>query len=121
MLKSLALAALFVAALGGNPALACSVPLIRTFVNQTVTGYMAAKSGRPCSIHFVSSSGPMSSVKVVQGPSNGTLRLNERMGLRYQSQPSFVGRDSFTYARHGLDTRNNPAVRTVKVEVTVTP
>jgi hypothetical protein len=37
------------------------------------------------------------------------------------SRSGFLGSDSFTYARRGFDTRNNPAARIVRVSVTVTP
>jgi hypothetical protein len=32
-----------------------------------------------------------------------------------------VGSDTFTYARRGLDARNNPINATIRIAVTVTP
>jgi hypothetical protein len=105
----------------GDAANACSVPFIRTLENQTVTGHMTTRSGRTCRIHFHSSTGPMRSIEVVQRPSHGTLDLGGHQSIAYKPGANFIGSDSFTYARRGLDKRGNPAVRTIQVNVTVTP
>jgi hypothetical protein len=105
----------------GGAANACSVPLIRTLENQTVTGHMTTRSGRTCRISFRSSTGPMHTVEVVQRPAHGTVQVGGHQSIAYKSSANFVGSDSFTYARRGLDKRGNRAVRTIQVNVTVTP
>jgi hypothetical protein len=97
------------------------VPRIRTLENQTVDGAMAAPSGKPCRIKFLSSSGPMQGVEIVQRPSNGTVRVGGADSVTYTSRPGFVGSDSFAYARRGLSRGNQPVTRTVRVAATVSP
>lgn len=97
---------------------ACQVPAIGTLENQTTTGHMYASPGKPCWIFFGSSTGPMNSVRVVQQPANGEAKVREQ-AVGYRSRPGFTGSDSFTYARHGLNTQGRPVVRTVNVIVSV--
>jgi hypothetical protein len=104
-----------------EPALACSVPYIRTLNNQTVDGHMAARSGRPCSIRLRNSSGPTTDASIVQRPANGTVSIGGGNRIIYRSRPGFVGGDAFAYARHGRDRYNSVVTRTVRVAVTVTP
>ena len=106
---------------GVEAALACSVPYIRTFNNQTVDGHMTARSGRPCSIRMTNSAGPTSGASIVQRPSGGTVAIGSGNRIIYPSRPGFVGSDSFTYARHGLDRYNSPVTRTIRVAVRGTP
>lgn len=103
------------------PALACSVPFIRTFPGHVVTGTMTVKSGKTCSIPVAWSAGPMLSAKIVQRPTNGLVSIAGSNRIVYRSRPGFSGRDSFTYSRSGTDTRNNANVRTVQIVVTVRP
>jgi hypothetical protein len=120
MAKTLGLACVLLLVLSVEAAARCSVPRITTFENQTVDGHMQADSGRPCRIRFLSSTGPMQGVDIVQRPSHGTVQVGEVNSIIYTSQAGYVGSDSFTYARRGLTTRGSPAVRTVRVAVTVT-
>jgi hypothetical protein len=121
MTKAIALAVLMLFGVGLESALACSVPRIRTLDNQTVSGHMAAVSGKPCRIRFTSSSSAMSGADIVQRPSNGTVRVGGRDGIIYTSRAGLVGGDSFTYARRGVSRGNQPVTRTVNVAVTVRP
>lgn len=104
-----------------EPALACSVPRIRTLHNQTVDGHMTARSGRPCSIRMRTSSGPTSGASIAQRPANGSVTIGGGNRIIYRSRPGFVGGDAFAYARHGHDRYNSATIRTVRVTVTVTP
>jgi hypothetical protein len=121
MTKVLGIACLMLIALSVEAAARCSVPVIRTFENQTVDGRMWASSGKPCTIRFLSSSGPIHRVEIVQRPTNGSVQVGGILSLIYKSRPGFVGSDSFTYARHGLTKGGAPTTRTVRVAVTVEP
>ena len=81
MTKPLGLACVLLLALSAEAAARCSVPRITTFENQTVDGHMQADSGRPCRIRFLSSSGPMSGVDIVQRPSHGTVQVGDKAEL----------------------------------------
>lgn len=98
----------------------CSVPFIRTLENQTVNGTMTVKAGTRCSIIMQSSTGPMESLSIVAQPSHGALRASGNTVI-YTPRKGYVGNDAFTYARSGLDTRNNKVKRTVSIAVEVTP
>ena len=105
-------------ALSAPEAFACRVPRIKTIEGQTVTGYMFATSGRRCGIKVRNSRGPTESTSLVSNARNGTVVVSGgRVG--YTSKPGFVGDDSFTYARRGLNRQNEPIVRTVNVLVKV--
>jgi Big-like domain-containing protein len=106
--------------LAAEPALACWVPWVRTFHDQTVDNTMTVQSGKRCSIIF-RSSGPTETHAIIQSPKHGTVQVGSIGRLTYRSQAGFVGSDSFVYVRRGRDTRNNPSVRTVRIAVTVTP
>jgi hypothetical protein len=121
MAKILAIGSFLLLIFGVDSAGACSVPLIRAFNNQTVDGQMTARSGRPCSIRMRHSAGPTSGATIVQRPSSGTVTIGSADRITYRSRPGFVGSDSFTYARHGLDRHNNRVTRTIRVAVRVTP
>jgi len=120
-MRAVGVAGLVVAAIGLRPAnAACSVPRIRTLQNQTTAGFMTVSTGTTCHISLRSSTGPMLSADIVQQPSNGKAATSGQR-IAYRSRPGFLGADTFSYARRGYDTRNNPVVRTVRVSVTVTP
>lgn len=121
MIRVLGVAGLLLVACCAEAAARCSVPRIRTFENQTVDGRMWADSGKPCRVRFLSSSGPIQSVEIVQRPTNGTLRVGDVQSLIYTSRPGFGGADSFIYARKGLTKAGTPTTRTVRVWVTVAP
>jgi hypothetical protein len=104
--------------LSAPAALACRVPTIRTLDNQTVTGMMFATSGRQCSIIVQYSHGPIFTAALVSKARNGTVALTSGK-IIYTSRAGFVGDDEFTYARRGLNNRNEPIVRTVNVTVKV--
>jgi hypothetical protein len=96
----------------------CDVPLIRTLDNQTVSGTMYATSGRPCGIVVQHTNGPMFSAELVQIAKNGKVVVAGGK-IVYTSRPGYVGEDQFTYARRGMNNRNEPVVRTVNVTVQV--
>ena len=121
MTKALGLACLILVAYCVEATARCSMPTVRTLENQTVDGRMWADSGKPCRIRFISSSGPMFSIEIVQRPTNGTLQLAENHNLIYTSRRGFVGSDSFIYARRGESRGGAPVTRTVRVAVTVSP
>ena len=104
--------------LSAPEALACRVPAIRTLDNQTVTGHMFATSGRRCSIVVRRSRGPTFSASLVTNARNGSVVVADGR-VTYTSRPGFVGDDAFTYARRGLNNRNEPVVKTVNVAVRV--
>jgi hypothetical protein len=120
MLKTLGLAGLMLFAWAAEASARCSVPTFGTLGNQTVDGYMTVSSGDRCTIRLRASSGPTHTAEIVQRPSNGTVVIEPPHRIVYRSRPGYVGNDSFTYARRGLDTRNNPSVRTVRISVRVT-
>jgi Bacterial Ig domain len=121
MTKAVGLAVLMLLGVGIDAALACSVPFIRTFDNQTVSGTMTLKAGKRCSIRLTRSPGPIHSAEIVQRPTNGRVSIEAGNRVVYVPRAGFTGRDSFTYARRGFDTGNRPIVRTVQIAVTVLP
>ena len=98
----------------------CSVPLIRTLDNQTVDGYMTVKTGKRCNIFFQSSSGPVTRTSLVSAPSVGTAMVSGTR-VTYVPRAGYTGPDRFTYARSGQDRYGRASVKTVVVNVTVTP
>lgn len=121
MMRLLAVLFLLLFVTGAEAAPNCWVPTFRTLDNQTVTGYMSVKTGKRCSIMLRSSRGPTYSAHIVARPANGNVWVGGGNRVFYQSRSGFVGKDSFSYARDGFDTRNNPVTRTVRVDVEVTP
>jgi hypothetical protein len=121
MIKSLGLACCMMFALSAEAAARCSVPFTRLLQNQTVDRPMTTSSGRPCGIRLRTSSGPTFGVEVVERPKHGTVSVNAPHRVIYRSQAGYVGEDSFTYARKGLDTRNASVTMTVRVAVRVIP
>lgn len=125
MIRAFANAILSLIVLAGLPREAdaannCSVPYIRTLDDQTVNGTMTVKTGTSCRINLRNSSGPMHSVSVVAKPSHGAVRIGGN-GVIYQPRKGYVGSDTFTYARTGLNTSNTPVKRTISIAVDVTP
>jgi hypothetical protein len=121
VLKQAGVACVLLVAVATQSASACSVPRICTLGNQTVDGFMTTRSGKPCGIVLKRSPGPTHSADIVAQPSNGSVHVTGKNRIVYRSRPGFVGSDTFSYARRGLDTRNNPVTRTVRIAVTVTP
>ena len=121
MTKMLGLSCLLLMLLGAEAMARCSVPRIHALNNQTVDGRMIVSSGASCSIRLRSSRGPTYSAGIVQRPSNGTATVDGRNRVIYRSRAGFVGRDAFTYARHGESARGGAVVRTVRVAVIVRP
>jgi hypothetical protein len=105
---------------GSASARNCTVPGFRTLDNQTVDGYMTVRTGKRCFIRMNRSPGPIFSAHIVARPAHGTLGVTSNNRIVYQSRRGYVGSDSFIYARRGLDTRNNPITRTMRIDVTVT-
>ena len=120
MTRMLGLACLVLVASAAEVSARCSVPRFQFFGNQTVDAYMTVSSGDPCSIRLRTSSGPNHSTEIVQRPSNGGVTTGAPHRVVYRSRAGYVGPDTFTFAWRGLDTRNSPSVRTVRVQVTVT-
>ena len=118
MLKLFILASLLLLTLSGQPAQACVMPFVRSLHNQTVDGFMVVRPGKRCHITF-RSGGPTESTHIVQRPSHGSVSLGAIGRVTYQPHAGFAGNDMFIYQRRGLDARNNPSVRTVRVNVTV--
>jgi Bacterial Ig domain len=120
MNKYLLAAGLIISFLGGGipSAAANCFPSVRTFHDQTVDGTMTVRSGKRCSISF-RSSGPTETTVIIQRPSSGSVSISGGGKVVYQARKGFVGNDTFTYARRGRDTRNNPSDRQVRVRVTV--
>ena len=120
MARVLGLACLLLMIFTTEAAARCSVPHIRTLNNQTVDGRMIVSSGESCSIRLRRSGGPTYSASIVQRPFNGTATVDGQNRIIYRSRAGFVGRDAFTYARHGESMRGSAVTRTVRVAVTVT-
>lgn len=117
LMKSILAAAFLVLGFSGD-ALAC-FPRVKTINGVSVDGYMTVKSGRACVISF-RSSGPTDRVQIDQRPSHGVVDIGSVGRLRYRPNRGYTGSDTFVYSRVGLDNRNNPATRTVRVHVTIT-
>ena len=105
--------------LSTESALAC-MPWVRWVNGQTVDGYMTVRTGKPCHVTF-RSAGPTEHTQIIVRPSNGSVTTGSIGRLTYRSRDGFVGSDTFTYARRGLDARNNPMDATIRVLVNVTP
>jgi hypothetical protein len=120
MMRGSGLAVLLLLASSAAAAASCSVPRFRTSVNQTVDGFMAADSGKPCGVHF-HSAGPRFSVAILQRPSHGTLQIGAVGSVIYRSRAGYSGGDSFAFERRGLTTLGAPAVTTTRIAVTVSP
>ena len=95
-------------------------PFTRTFHGQTVDMPMTVRSGKTCSITF-RSSGPTETTHIVARPSHGSASIGSVGKVTYRANSGYVGSDTFTYARRGRDTRDNPSDRQVRVLVTVNP
>src|SRR6266850_2975960 len=121
MIRVVGFVCFFVAAFIAESADACSVPNGTELANQTTAGRMTVRTGKPCGVRMIFSRGPTYSVEIAQRPRNGTTTVDPPHRIVYRSRPGFVGSDTFTYVRRGLDTQNNPVVRTVEFAVTVTP
>src|SRR5436305_2027572 len=91
-----------------SSAFACSGSYTGTHPNGDTTGVMTVQSGKGCGYRFRSSMGPTYGVKVLQRPSHGTIHVTAQHGVYYRSRPGYVGTDSFSYARYGLDMWNKP-------------
>jgi hypothetical protein len=120
MMRVSGLAVLLLLAFSAEAAANCSVPRFRTMVNQTVDGFMAADSGKPCGVHF-HAAGPRFSVAILQRPSHGTVQIGGVGSVIYRSKSGYAGSDSFTFERRGLTTLGAPAVTTTRMAVTVSP
>ena len=62
--------------------------------------------------------GPIHSARLLSRPSKGSVSIDGNRVV-YTSTAGYVGDDHFTYARQGLNTRNQPITRTVVVNVKV--
>jgi hypothetical protein len=88
--------------------------------SETIDGEMAVQSGKICGIKF-SSAGPTDRTEISQKPAHGKAMVGSVQTIIYMAQPGYVGKDLFVYVRHGRNPQNNPAVRTMRISVTVTP
>lgn len=103
-----------------EPAAALCAPFVRWVNGQTVDNYMTVRSGKTCSLIF-RSGGPTHRTVILVRPLHGTVSIGEVGRIIYRANSGYVGADTFTYARRGLDSRNNPMDATVRIAVTVTP
>ena len=106
--------------LASKPASAACAPFVRWVNNQTVENYMTVRSGKTCSLIF-RSGGPTHQTVILVRPSHGTVSVGDVGRVIYRAHPGYVGPDTFTYARRGLDSRNGPMNATIRIAVTVTP
>ena len=120
-MRTIAIASLALIACCAEAGARCSVPLIRTFDNQSADGRMTVSSGAPCSIKLKYSLGPTYGAHIVQRASNGTVAVDGSNRIVYRSRAGYVGSDSFTYARTGESRVGEAVARTVRISVTVTP
>lgn len=81
---------------------------------------MTARSGKPCTIRFRNSNGPIYGVSVVQQARNGTARSTGYANVTYRSRSGFIGSDTFTFASKGQTPGGAPSTRTIVVAVDVT-
>lgn len=102
-----------------EPAMASCMPYVRWVNHETVDGYMTVEMGKTCRIGF-RSAGPTYTIHILTRPSHGTLSTGSVGSLTYRPRPGFVGSDTFTYARRGLDKTNGPMDARIRVQVTVT-
>jgi hypothetical protein len=119
-MRTIAIASFALIACCAEATARCSVPLIRTFNNQSADGHMTVSSGTPCSIKLKYSRGPTYGAHIVERAANGTVIVDGSNRIVYRSRAGYVGRDSFSYARTGENTGGNDVTRTVRVSVTVT-
>jgi hypothetical protein len=103
-----------------EPASAVCAPFVRWVNNQTVDNYMTVRSGKTCSLIF-RSGGPTYQTVILVRPSHGTVSVGDVGRVIYRARLGYIGADTFTYARRGLDSRNGPMNATVRIAVTVTP
>jgi hypothetical protein len=103
-----------------EPASAVCAPFVRWVNNQTVDNYMTVRSGKTCSLIF-RSGGPTYQTVILARPSHGIVSVGNVGRVIYRARPGYVGFDTFTYARRGLDSRNNQKNATIRIAVTVTP
>jgi hypothetical protein len=122
MIKVLGLAGVLWFALGSQAAFAaCAGGYMRILHNQTVDRVMTVRGGRSCGIRLRNSLGPTFGAEIVERPKHGTAAVHAPHRVVYTASTRYVGEDSFTYARKGLDTRNVPVTMTVRVAVRVLP
>jgi hypothetical protein len=107
MIKILGLAACVLVALGCGSALACSGAITGSSDRGTVAT-MTVKSGATCGTPFRGSIGATHGVKILQRPAHGTLQVTSGHGVYYRSRPGYVGADTFSFTRYGLDMQGNP-------------
>jgi hypothetical protein len=81
---------------------------------------MTVRSGKTCGLTF-RSLGPTETTRIVARPSHGSVSIGSVGKVTYRANSGYVGSDTFTYARHGRDTRDNASDRQVRVLVTITP
>jgi hypothetical protein len=119
MIRTIGLSCILLAAFGSQAfAASCAVPRYNTLKNQTVQANMFVVSGRRCSVISLRTAGPTFGARVVEQPAHGRAAVQGRR-IVYVSRPGYVGDDRFIFARHGLDTANQPRTNTVEMHVRV--
>ena len=111
---------LLLLALATETAAASCMPGVRWVNGQTVDGYMTVRSGKACHLNF-RSRGPTDRTAIVARPSHGTASVNANGRVTYRANAGYVGSDTFTYARQGMDSQNNKMDARIRVDVKVTP
>jgi hypothetical protein len=89
------------------------------FVNGvTKTRDITLGPGQRCSYSLTSSVGPMAGIRITQKPTHGQATV---VGHRviYVASHGYLGADTFTYERYGLDRLNNPMNASIKVLVSI--
>jgi hypothetical protein len=57
---------------------------------------------------------------ILARPSHGIVSVGNVGRVIYRARPGYVGFYTFTYARRGLDSRNNQKNATIRIAVTAT-
>jgi Bacterial Ig domain len=119
MMKVFGLASIALLAMGAEASARCSVPRAHLLHGQTIDRPMTASAGQPCGIRLRSSAGPTFGADIVERPKHGTAVVQGPHRIVYTAQAGYLGEDSFTYARKGVDTRNASVTMTARVAVRV--
>ena len=122
MIRLWGLASCALVLLSIDPAFAAcrSLPM-QIYANQAIERPITVRSGERCGLKLGASGGPTFGAAIVQRPAHGSASVQPPHGVIYRANPGYVGADSFTFVRKGLDRHNQPVTFTVNVAVTVVP
>jgi hypothetical protein len=89
------------------------------FVNGvTKTRDISLAPGQRCSYSLAGSIGPMAGIRITQKPAHGQATVAGHRVI-YVASRGYLGPDTFTYERYGLDRVNNPMIAPVRVMVSI--